>query len=178
MLGGDRCLQMRGRKDFARREGPRWLTTWHIPGSAARKRAEPSVAPPKTPEVRQSIQIQAKLSRVGAVLGFQVWLPAPGRARVSDLVPKQYTALVDEIPLSYDGIPIDTIKLIDVLWLHRRSIVRVFEVEHTTAVYSGLLHMADLLALHGLSSTLLSCITKAFRAMRSSPSARSVDIAR
>ena len=29
----------------------------------------------------------------------------------------------------------------------RRSIVRAFEVEHTTAVYSGLLRMADLLAL-------------------------------
>jgi hypothetical protein len=34
-----------------------------------------------------------------------------------------------------------------VLWLDGRSIVRAFEVEHTTAVYSGLLRMADLLAL-------------------------------
>jgi hypothetical protein len=34
-----------------------------------------------------------------------------------------------------------------VLWLRRRAIVRAFEVEHTTAVYSGLLRMADLLAL-------------------------------
>src|SRR5262245_46610679 len=31
--------------------------------------------------------------------------------------------------------------------LKGRSIVRAFEVEHTTAVYSGLLRMADLLAL-------------------------------
>ncbi|WP_147329525.1 hypothetical protein [Paraburkholderia sp. DHOC27] len=40
-----------------------------------------------------------------------------------------------------------TIKQIDVLWLPKRSIVRAFEVEHTTSVYSGLLRMADLVAL-------------------------------
>ena len=32
------------------------------------------------------------------------------------------------------------------VWLKGRSIVRAFEVEHTTAIYSGLLRMADLLA--------------------------------
>jgi hypothetical protein len=40
-----------------------------------------------------------------------------------------------------------TIENIDVIWLERRSIAHAFEVEHTTAVYSGLLRMADLLAL-------------------------------
>ena len=40
-----------------------------------------------------------------------------------------------------------TIEQIDVLWLRKRSIVRAFEVEHTTSVYSGLLRMADLIAL-------------------------------
>lgn len=40
-----------------------------------------------------------------------------------------------------------TIEQIDVLWLKRRSIVRAFEVEHTTSVCSGLLRMADLLVM-------------------------------
>lgn len=40
-----------------------------------------------------------------------------------------------------------TIEQIDVLWLKRRAIVRAFEIEHTTSVYSGILRMADLLAL-------------------------------
>ena len=40
-----------------------------------------------------------------------------------------------------------TIEQIDVLWLKGRSIVRAFEVEHTTSVYSGILRMADLLAM-------------------------------
>ncbi len=40
-----------------------------------------------------------------------------------------------------------TIEQIDVIWIKGRSIARAFEVEHTTAIYSGLLRMADLLAL-------------------------------
>jgi hypothetical protein len=34
-----------------------------------------------------------------------------------------------------------------VLWLKGRAIKRAFEVEHTTSIYSGILRMADLLAL-------------------------------
>ena len=40
-----------------------------------------------------------------------------------------------------------TIEQIDVLWLKRAEIVRAFEVEHTTSIYSGILRMADLLAM-------------------------------
>ena len=55
--------------------------------------------------------------------------------------------LLDALPLSYDEATIRTIEQIDVLWLKKRSIVRAFEVEHTTSIYSGILRMADLLAL-------------------------------
>src|ERR1035438_1328651 len=53
----------------------------------------------------------------------------------------------DVLPLNYDETTIKTIEQIDVIWLKRRSIIRAFEVEHTTSVYSGILRMADLLAL-------------------------------
>jgi len=56
-------------------------------------------------------------------------------------------ALLDRLPLNYDETTLSTIEQIDVIWLKGRSIVRAFEVEHTTSVYSGLLRMADLLAL-------------------------------
>ncbi|MGC2660672.1 MAG: hypothetical protein WA324_22175 [Bryobacteraceae bacterium] len=49
--------------------------------------------------------------------------------------------------MNYDDTTLRTIEQIDVLWLRRRSIVRAFEVERTTSVYSGMLRMADLLAL-------------------------------
>ena len=49
--------------------------------------------------------------------------------------------------MNYDENTLDTIREIDVLWLKGRSMARAFEVEHTTAIYSGLLRMADLLEL-------------------------------
>jgi len=102
----------------------------------------------KHPEARHSIQIQAKLARIGAVMGFKVWIPRPDRTRVKELLQEKHReALIEDLPLNYDNTTLDTIELIDVIWLKRRSIVRAFEVEHTTAVYSGLLRMADLLAL-------------------------------
>src|SRR5207253_5182495 len=55
--------------------------------------------------------------------------------------------LLDTLPLNYDTTTLRTIQEIDVLWLRGRAIVRAFEVEHTTSIYSGLLRMADLLAL-------------------------------
>jgi hypothetical protein len=51
------------------------------------------------------------------------------------------------LPLNYDDVTLQTIERIDVIWLKGRAIQPVFEVEHTTAVYSGLLRMADPLAL-------------------------------
>jgi hypothetical protein len=62
-------------------------------------------------------------------------------------VPKEQAAFLEQLPLNYDTATLETIEQIDVLWLKGRSIARAFEVEHTTAVYSGLLRMADLLAL-------------------------------
>ena len=81
-------------------------------------------------------------------MGFHIWLPAGDRNRVLELVPADLrAAFLDSLPLNYDDATLDTIKQIDVLWLKGRSMARAFEVEHTTAVYSGLLRMADLLAL-------------------------------
>jgi hypothetical protein len=60
--------------------------------------------------------------------------------------PKDKT-LLDVLPLNYDDATLKTIENIDVLWIRGRSIVRAFEVEHTTSIYSGILRMADLMAL-------------------------------
>jgi hypothetical protein len=49
--------------------------------------------------------------------------------------------------MNYNDATIRTIEQIDVIWLRGRSIARAFEIEHTTAIYSGLLRMADLVAL-------------------------------
>jgi hypothetical protein len=52
-----------------------------------------------------------------------------------------------ELPLQFDQATMRTIELIDVLWLKGNAFVAAFEIESTTSVYSGLLRMADLIAM-------------------------------
>jgi hypothetical protein len=97
-------------------------------------------------DVRQSLRIQAKLADIGGAMNFSVWIPPGDRNRVRELM-SDPQVLLERLPLNSDPTTLATIEQIDVIWIKRRSIVRAFEVEHTTAVYSGLLRMADLLAL-------------------------------
>jgi hypothetical protein len=71
--------------------------------------------------------------------------------------------LLERLPLNYDETTIRTIEQIDVLWLKSRSIRRAFEVEHTTSIYSGLLRMADLLALQPNMNIRLHIVAPAAR---------------
>lgn len=100
------------------------------------------------PELRQSYQIQAALAHIGAKMGFRIWVPRSDRQNILTLIPDDKRGhFIEELPLNYDDLTIKTIEQIDVIWLKHRSMARAFEVEHTTAIYSGLLRMADLLAL-------------------------------
>ncbi|QIG50944.1 hypothetical protein G5V57_26365 [Nordella sp. HKS 07] len=100
------------------------------------------------PETRRSFRYQALLAEIGAMMGFSIGLPANDRTRVKALmVSHLQDAISENLPLSYDSVTMQTVSQIDVIWLKQRYMVRAFEVEHTTAVYSGLLRMADLLAL-------------------------------
>jgi hypothetical protein len=100
------------------------------------------------PEARQSHKIQSLIAEIGSKMGFKIWLPRADRERVKaassyDLA----STLIDVLPMNYNDATIRTIEQIDVIWLKGRSIARAFEIEHTTAIYSGLLRMADLVAL-------------------------------
>lgn len=98
--------------------------------------------------LRPSFHVQAKLAEIGVRMGFKVWLPRSDKGRVCELVSMaDQVGFLEDLPLNYEKTTLDTIEQIDVIWLRGRSIVRAFEVEHTTAIYSGLLRMADLLAL-------------------------------
>jgi hypothetical protein len=91
--------------------------------------------------------MQAELANVGAKMGMKIWIPRADRGGVLREWANEGGALLDRLPLNYDETTLRTIEQIDVLWLKGRSIVRAFEVEHTTSVYSGILRMADLVAL-------------------------------
>lgn len=98
-------------------------------------------------EISESMQIQALLAKIGTEMGFAIWLPKGDRSRVLKAWTPGAGQLVEALPLGYDPTTTATIEQIDVLWLKGRSIVRAFEVEHTTSIYSGILRMADLVAL-------------------------------
>jgi hypothetical protein len=98
-------------------------------------------------ETRESIRIQALIATIGASMGMSIWIPRSDRGGVLSEWNNEDNVLLERLPLNYDDTTLRTIEQIDVLWLRGRSIVRAFEVEHTTSVYSGILRMADLLAL-------------------------------
>ena len=93
-------------------------------------------------------EIQWLLLKLGAEMGFSVWVARNDRnrsyngSRFSDLA-----ALRSSLPLQFDDATNKTIELIDVLWLSKNSIVAAFEIESTTSIYSGLLRMGDLVAM-------------------------------
>ncbi len=99
------------------------------------------------PLTRDSIKTQATIAMIGEGMGFKVWLPRNDRNKIFEVwTPKQGSVLKD-LPLNYNTDTLKTIENIDVLWINERTIVRAFEVEHTTSIYSGILRMADLMAL-------------------------------
>ena len=98
-------------------------------------------------ETRESIRIQALIATIGAQMGMSIWIPRSDRGGVMKEWKNEGNSILERLPLNYDDTTLRTIEQIDVLWLRGRSIIRAFEVEHTTSVYSGILRMADLLAL-------------------------------
>lgn len=107
----------------------------------------PQLGPEVESEARESIKVQAMLAEIGTQMGLKIWIPKADRGGALKEWREPGNSLLDRLPLNYDDATLKTIEQIDVLWLRGRSIVRAFEVEHTTSIYSGLLRMADLLAL-------------------------------
>ena len=98
--------------------------------------------------------VQAKEANVaidlllGSDLGLVIWV-----AR-NDMSREHHGANFQDIPHMRKGLPRQfddatnkTIELIDVLWLESDAIIAAFEVEHTTAIYSRLLRMSDLVSM-------------------------------
>ncbi len=109
--------------------------------------SEPTHATQALPETRESIKMQALLAGIGAKMGMRLWIPRNDRGGVMAEWKNESFPILDTLPLNYDETTLKTIEQIDVLWLRGQAIVRAFEVEHTTSIYSGILRMADLLAL-------------------------------
>jgi len=92
-------------------------------------------------------EAQALLAEIGLATGCSVWLPRGDRLKVGRIKPALPDQLLAELPFLFAGKAQQVVQNIDVIWLKNASVKAVFEVEHTTSIYSGLLRMSDLVAL-------------------------------
>jgi hypothetical protein len=110
---------------------------------------EPAKAPSEAAkESTAHTEIQSLLLQLGCEMGFDIWVAKNDRSRSHEgkkfaEFPKMKAAL----PSQFDDATNRTIELIDVLWLKGNAFVAAFEIESTTSIYSGLLRMADLVAM-------------------------------
>lgn len=96
----------------------------------------------------QHTEIQYDLLKLGSEMGLDVWVARNDKTKVCNGQSLgSINRVVAELPTKFNEATNRTIELIDVLWLRGNSIVAAFEIECTTAIYSGLLRMSDLLAL-------------------------------
>lgn len=91
--------------------------------------------------VSDHVKMQFKLARLGIKAGEKVWVPAADQEklrRVYDFneFEQTFTKAID-LPPNY-------VENIDVVWKEEFRIDAAFEVENSTAIYSGLLRFADL----------------------------------
>lgn len=99
-------------------------------------------------QTTEHTEIQWRLLKLGSDMGCDIWVARNDRNRVYDgnrfnELPRLKTNLL----LMPDPAVNSTIELIDVLWLRGNQIIAAFEIESTTSIYSGLLRMADLIAM-------------------------------
>ena len=93
-------------------------------------------------------EIQALLLKLGKAMGLDVWVAANDRSRAFEgIALGAMPGMRSSLPTQFAAHAQKIVSLIDVLWLDGTAIVAAFEVESTTSIYSGLLRMADLLAL-------------------------------
>jgi len=111
---------------------------------------ETTQSPLTTVEAEKSTheEIQWLLLKIGSSLGLGVWVARNDRNRsFNGIAFSDIENFRTELPRQFDDATNRTIELIDVLWLQGDTIVAAFEVEHTSAIYSGLLRMADLITM-------------------------------
>ena len=89
------------------------------------------------------VQVQTLLGSIGARKGYNVWIPKNDRAKLDWTLTSKF-ACSDAIPRGFAEIQ-NTLTEVDVVWIEQdaRRLRALFEVEHSTPIYSGLLRFND-----------------------------------
>ncbi len=96
------------------------------------------------PELSHS-QVQTLLAGIGHSKGYEVWVPENDAGKLEWSLTRRF-ALSSGLPAGFDQVRA-VLSEIDVVWMPsgRKSLEALFEVEHSTPVYSGLLRFNDIL---------------------------------
>jgi hypothetical protein len=88
-------------------------------------------------------QVQTLLGAIGFLKGNDVWCPRYDRASLDWNLTRQFP-IHDSLPEHLERIDY-VLSEIDIIWIRRgaNKLVALFEVEHTTSIYSGLLRFND-----------------------------------
>jgi hypothetical protein len=143
------------RKPFFRADRKKGKTTIAAIVSVPEPEMEAEDTKPMTGDERitptattQHTEIQYHLLKLGSEMALNLWVAKNDRSKTwNGEALGSIKGMVAELPTQFNEATNRTVELIDVLWLKGNSIVAAFEIESTTAIYSGLLRMSDLLAL-------------------------------
>ena len=97
--------------------------------------------------------MQWKLASLGLKAGEKVWVPSADQNRLRTLY--NFNEFEPEFATGID-LPKNYFENIDVVWKEQFRINAAFEVENSTAIYSGLLRFADLNAV-ALDAVVSAC---------------------
>ncbi len=97
----------------------------------------------QVPELSHS-QIQTLLGVVGTKKGYDIWIPSKDRSSLDWALTERFPCR-DALPDAFDRVQ-TILQEIDVIWIQRGSslLKALFEVEHSTPIYSGLLRFNDI----------------------------------
>lgn len=97
----------------------------------------------QTPELSHS-QVQTMIGAIGAAKNYDIWIPPYDRAKLDWSIATKF-ACRDSVPHGFDRVE-NILKEVDVVWIQKGSsdLKALFEVEHSTSIYSALLRFNDI----------------------------------
>lgn len=105
------------------------------------------------------IQVQTLLGSIGDRKGYNVWIPRNDRSKLDWKLANKFICS-DIVPHGFNEIQ-ETLSEVDVVWLEKdgRRLRALFEVEHSTPIYSGLLRFNDVFIINPSAGTSYSIVS-------------------
>lgn len=123
---------------------------FNVEGYVGFKHLEDSIDATRSSGIRDlsHSQVQTLLAGIGHMKGYDICVPGQDVGALDWSLTEKF-ALRKDVPNGFEDVA-DVLSEIDVIWIAggRNSVEALFEVEHSTPVYSGLLRFNDVLLTH------------------------------